>query len=259
MQYRRYVKITIVSLALVAFPLTRCCASSVEARGQEKPAVAANSPEMLSPELRGDLLMVHRQYMEAVDAYRKAPRDSAVVCNKLGIAYHHLFALDQARMNYQRALQLNPRYGEALNNLGAVYYAEKDYKRAEKLYRKALKLAPRTATVYNNLGTAYFADNKLKQGAEAYRVAFAIDPQIFAGDALQTIPESASTLERARLYYCMAELYAQAGMKPAAIEYLRKAIDAGFNDSKRLMRDEEFRAIRQSAEFEQLMAALKTP
>jgi hypothetical protein len=59
--------------------------------------------------------------------------------------------------------------------------------------------------------------------------------------------------------FCLAELYAQAGMKDQAIEYLRKALDAGFNDNKRLMQDQEFASIRKTAEFAQLMAMAKQP
>ncbi len=260
MSYRQSLRIAFILLAFTALLLSQCRASGIEATAQDKP-VSKSNLEMnnLSPEQQGDLLMIHHQYLEAIDAYRKAPRDSAVVWNKLGIAYHHMFALDQAKVDYVRALQLDPKYGEALNNLAAVYYAEKDYRRAEKTYHRAIKLIPTSAIAYNNLGTAYFADGKFKQGSEAYRSAFAIDPGVFSGDPLQTISETSSTEERARVDYCLAELYARAGMKEEAIEYLRKALDAGFNDNKRLMQDQEFASIRQSAEFEQLIATTKRP
>jgi tetratricopeptide (TPR) repeat protein len=259
MSYRQSLRTAFILLAFTALLLSQCRAWGIEATAQEKPAPKPNVEMNLSPEQLGDLLMIHHQYLEAIDAYRKAPRDSAVVWNKLGMAYHHMFALDQAKADYMRALQLDPKYGEALNNLAAVYYAEKDYRRAEKTYRRALKLIPTSATAYNNLGTAYFADGKTKRGAEAYRQAFAINPEVFNGDPLQTISETSSTEERARVDYCLAELYARAGMKDQAIEYLRKALDAGFNDNKRLMQDQEFAGIRQSAEFEQLIATVKRP
>lgn len=259
MSYRRSLRIAFIVLAFTALLLSQRYAFGIEATAQDKPAPRSNLEMNLSPEQWGDLLMVHHQYLEAIDAYRKAPRDSAVVWNKLGIAYHHMFALDQAKADYTRALSIDPRYGEALNNLAAVYYAEKDYKRAEKTYRRALKLIPTSATAYNNLGTAYFAEGRFKQGFDAYRQAFTLDPAVFNGDPLQTISETSSTEERARMDYCLAELYARAGMKDQAIEYLRKALDAGFNDNKKLMQDQEFASIRQSAEFEQLIATTKHP
>jgi tetratricopeptide (TPR) repeat protein len=208
--------------------------------------------------MRGDLFMIHHQYLEAIDAYRKA-EPSAVVWNKLGIAYHHVYALDQAKMDYEEALILRPKYPEAINNLGAVYYGEKDYRRAEKLYRRSLRLDPQSASTYSNLGTAYFAEGKIKQGVAAYRAAFAIDPSIFGGEAGQIIPETAPVEERAWLDYSLAEIFAQAGMEDRAIEFLRKAINEGFNDSKRLMQDPQFAKLRKTAEFAELMAAEKMP
>ena len=257
MQGRQFSKTTFILLALTSPLWSQGRASPTEPKAQDTLPAASSSLETMLPEARGDLLMVHQKYLEAIDAYRQAPRDSAVVWNKLGIAYHHMHALDQAKMDYQHALMLKPKYPEAINNLGALYYAEKDYKRAEKLYRRALKLNPQSATTYSNLGTAYFSDGKLKKGVAAYRAAFALDPAVFAADPIQSISEAASPEERARLDFCLAELYAQAGMVDRAILYLRKAIDDGFNDNKRLMQDPEFANLRKTAEFAELMAAEK--
>lgn len=258
MQDRRPAKATLLPLALTLLLCPCSLASPTDAKVQERPLPPASSQPELTQETRGDLLMIHHQYLEAIDAYRKA-EPSAVVWNKLGIAYHHVYALEQAKMDYQQALILRPKYPEALNNLGAVYYGEKDYRRAEKLYRHSIKLDPRSASAYSNLGTAYFAEGKIKQGVIAYRAAFAIDPSIFAGDPDRTIPETASVEERARLDFCLAELFAQAGMQDRAIEFLRKAINEGFNDSKRLMQDPQFANLRKTAEFAELMAAEKLP
>jgi tetratricopeptide (TPR) repeat protein len=247
--------IGIIVLA-VAFLAVPACSAADEATLQDTSA-APPSQQTLSAEQRGDVLMARQQYLAAIDAYRNAGGDSAVIWNKTGIAYHHLFAMDAAKMDYQRALRLKPNYPEALNNLGAVFYAEKDYKKAEKLYRRSLKLMPHSATVYNNLGSAYFAQGNFKRGNAAYRAAFAIDPATFSGDPLQMVPDSSSSKERARQNYCLAKLFAQAGMKDRAIEHLRKALDEGFSDKKDLMQGREFAGLRNTAEFAQLMAEEK--
>jgi tetratricopeptide (TPR) repeat protein len=235
----------IILLAVASFsPSAR--SSAGEATVQDT-SVAPASQQTMSPEQRGDLMMARRQYLAAIDAYRSAGGDPAVIWNKTGIAYHHLFAMDEAKMDYERALRLKPNYAEALNNLGAVFYAQKNYKQAEKLYHRSLKLTPHSATVYNNLGSAYFAQGNFKRGTAAYRAAF-------SGDPLMTIPESSSPKERARQNYCLAKLFAQAGMKDRAIEHLRRALDEGFSDNKGLMQDREFAGLRNTAEFAQLMA-----
>ena len=118
----------------------------------------------LSAETQGDLMMIHQRYLAAISAYQRGPRDSAVLWNKLGIAYQHMYALDFAKAQYEKALFLRPKYPEALNNLGTVFYGEKDYHKAENYYKKALRLKPDCASFYSNLGTAYFAERKYKQG-----------------------------------------------------------------------------------------------
>lgn len=208
----------------------------------------------LDPETQGDLLMVHREYLAAISAYRSAPHDSAIVWNKLGIAYQHMYALDFAKLQYEKALSLNPQYAEALNNLGTVYYGMKDYRKAEKYYRKALRLKPQTASFYSNLGTAYFADHKYTQGRDAYQQAFTLDPEIFVRESLQKIAELSSPEEQATLNYTLAKIYARAGNMTVALEYLRLALNHGFDDKKKLMADKELTSLRDTPEFHQLMA-----
>jgi tetratricopeptide (TPR) repeat protein len=209
----------------------------------------------LPPEQRGDILMARGEYLAAVEAYREAPTDAQVL-NKTGIAYHHLLAIDLAKQDYQKALLIRPNYPEAINNLGAVYFAERDYKKAISLYRKALELLPQSAVIAANLGTAYFARGKYEPGLAAYRRAFALDPTVFT-DSSQIISGPTSNHDRAHQDYCIAELFAQAGMQDRAIEYLRKAFDEGFTDRNKLMEDAVFAKLRQTAQFAQLMAEQK--
>jgi tetratricopeptide (TPR) repeat protein len=217
-------------------------------------SVSLASPSRLdvysvSPETLGDLMMIHQRYLAAIEAYQRAPLDSAVIWNKLGIAYQHMYALDIAKLQYEKALQLNPRYAEAINNLGTVYYGQRNYHKAEMYYHKALRLMPNCATFYSNLGTAYFADHNYKHGIEAYQKAFSLDPQVFIGDPLARVAEMGPPEEQVTLNYSLARLYAQAGMVDAAIHYLRMAFMDGFNDNKKLLEDKSFTALRTTQQF----------
>jgi tetratricopeptide (TPR) repeat protein len=209
---------------------------------------------VLSSEMQGDILMARQHYVAALDAYRQGPIDSAVLWNKIGIANHHLFNLQEAERDYERALKLSPKYPEALNNLGAVYYGQKNYHDAEHAYKKAIKLSPKSAAFYSNLGTTYVAESKYKKGAEAYRTALALDPNVFEGDPSSRISEIGPTHEMATLNYLLAKAYAEAGRKDEALEYLRKALDEGFNDRKKLLEGKEFAGLRDTPEFQRLLA-----
>jgi tetratricopeptide (TPR) repeat protein len=213
----------------------------------------------LSPEVRGDLAMAHQQYLEAINDYSQAPEKSAVIWNKMGMAYHHLFAVDEARRDYLRALQLRPDYPEALNNLGAIYYAKKNYGKALKYYQKALRYDPKSAPIYSNLGTAWFARGKVDKGIDAYRNAFAIDPHVFESGSALLVNESLPAHERAEQDYCLAKLFAQSGKNEQAIEYLRKALNEGFTDRKKILADQTLASLRATPEFSQLMAEQNSP
>lgn len=229
-------------------------------------SVSLASPSRLdvysvSPETLGDLMMIHQRYLAAIEAYQRASLDSAVVWNKLGIAYQHMYALDIAKLQYEKALQLNPKYAEAINNLGTVYYGQQNYRKAETYYRKALRLMPNCATFYSNLGTAYFADHNYKHGIEAYQKAFSLDPQVFIGDPLARVAEMGPPEEQVTLNYSLAKLYAQAGMVDAAIHYLRMAFMDGFNDNKKLLEDKSFATLRTTQQFRLLLTEehIKSP
>lgn len=236
--------------ALLLSPARLCFAEAV-------PQIPSSTARpALSAEDRGDLLMARQQYLAAIDAYRQAPMN-AVVLNKIGMAYHHLFALDEARKDYQKALLIRPDYPEAINNLGAADFAQGNYREAIRLYRRAFKLMPHSAVIAANLGTAYFARSKYKNGLEAYQTAFALDPTVFDPDSPSLIQGSTTAKDRARQDYCIAELFAEAGNNERAIEYLRKALNDGFEDRNRLLQDTDFAQLRKTPEFAQLMAEEK--
>jgi tetratricopeptide (TPR) repeat protein len=216
--------------------------------------VATPSPTAaLTPEIEGDLLMVHRSYAAAIEAYERENQRTAVIWNKIGVAYHHMFALEQARKYYQQALVMNPSYADALNNLAAVYHGQHDYKQAERTYKRALKYAPSAAITYCNLGTSYFAEEKYKAGMEAYHKALALNPNIFDPGQTQIVQETSSRRQLIAVNYYLAKTYATAGKIQESLGYLRKALEAGFKDRKQLMKDKEFAALRSTPEFHQLM------
>jgi tetratricopeptide (TPR) repeat protein len=206
----------------------------------------------LSPEARGDILMLRGSYAAAIDAYQQAWPRSAQLWNKTGLAYHHLYALDEAQKDYQMALSLDPHFADAYNNLGAVYHGKREYGIAEKDYKRALKYQPKSAVSYCNLGTAYFAEHKFKKGIKAYQKAIDVDPQAFSSGHNQ-IQESTEREARIATAYSLAKVYAAVGRNQEALASLHKALSAGFNNRKLLMSDKEFASLRETTEFRQLM------
>lgn len=199
--------------------------------------------------------MAKKMYREAIEVYKEGPADSAVVLNKTGIAYHQMLDLNDAKKYYARAVKLDPRYAEAINNLGTIEYTRKNYRRAVSLYKKALRLSPKSASMYANLGTAYWARKDAKAMVEANKKALALDPEVFERRSSQgVLLQERSVEERAKYHYYMAKMYAQDGAFDRALMYMRKALEEGFKDKKKFQEDPEFVRVRDLPEFKELLA-----
>lgn len=207
----------------------------------------------LSAEELGDLHMARKRYQAALEAYRQAPL-SASIWNKLGIAEQQLYLMSEAKKSYEASLKLSPSNPDVLNNLGTVYYSTQQYGAAEKLYRKALKLKPHSALLYKNLGTNLLAANKYKKGWDCYQKALSIDPEIFEKAGLLRIGEPTPTQKRGAMSYYLAKSYVMVGQNDLAVEYLRRAIDEGFTDRKKILADKELASLHGVSSFEQLLA-----
>ncbi|HEX4038373.1 MAG TPA: tetratricopeptide repeat protein [Acidobacteriaceae bacterium] len=247
----------LVAALILGIPAYACPQSVVSAPA---PANSSPSPETsvtLTPEFRGDLAMARGEYTAAIADYRETSPKSPEVWDKMGMAWHHLFALDEARRDYQQALRLRPDYPAALNNLGAVYYSQKDYRRSLKYYRKALRLEPGAPSTLSNLGTAYFALGKTSEGLDAYRAAFAINPHVFDQRSALMVVQSLPARDRAQQDYCLARIFAANGHNREAIDYLRRALNEGLDGPRKLLEDQMPASLCSTAEFSQLMAEEK--
>ncbi|MBN2518256.1 MAG: tetratricopeptide repeat protein [Candidatus Altiarchaeota archaeon] len=89
--------------------------------------------------------------------YEKAINDDPTEedYKNLGNAYLLLSEFKEAIARYQKALQLNPNYGDAYTNLGAVYNLIGMPHDALAYLQRALQLNPNDDEVYNNLGTTH--------------------------------------------------------------------------------------------------------
>ena len=206
--------------------------------------------------MRGDIFMAKKMYREAAEAYQEGSRNSAVLLNKTGIAYHQMLDLQAAEKYYRRAIKIDPHYAEAVNNLGTVYYARKSYRRSIGEYKKALRINPKSASVLSNLGTGYFARKDYKRAAESWQEALAIDPEVFETRGTQgVLLQERGVEERSKFHFMMAEEYAKKGMNDRALQYIRKALEEGYKDRKKIAEDPAFVAIKDTQEFKDLLAS----
>ncbi len=211
---------------------------------------------VLTPEMRGDIFMAEKKFREAAEMYQENSKGSAVMLNKTGIAYHQMLQLNVAEKYYRMALRVDPKYSEAVNNLGTIYYAKKSYRRAINQYKKALRLNPESASIWSNLAMGYFSRNDSGHAQEALQMALKLDPEVFEHRSTQgVLLQERSVGERSKFHYYLAHTYAKAGRIDLAMQYIRKALEEGFKERKKIEEDPAFAAMRELPEFKELMVS----
>jgi len=218
------------------------------------PSATVPARPPLSAQERGDILMARKMYREAIDTYKEAP-ETAILMNKIGIAYHQLTDLGSAEKYYLRAVKLDSKYAEAMNNLGTIYYSRQSYRRAINQYKKVLRIKPESASTLANLGSAYFARKQYELASTNYQKALAIDPNVFESrSGVGSVVRDRTVGDRPMFFYYLAKSYAKAGMLEQALNYIRKSVEEGFKERQKFMVEPEFAGLQMDPEFQKIMA-----
>jgi tetratricopeptide (TPR) repeat protein len=231
--------------------------------GQEQTTPAAVPPQTPTPppkplslEERADIFMARKNYGEAADYYQRALRQlnfrNAALWNKLGITYQQQMKYHSARKAYGKATHLKKDFAEAWNNIGTTYFMENKFGKSVKYYKRAIEAKGNDAAFHLNLGTSYYHLKKHKEAVDEYRVALGLDPNVL------TQQSALGAVIRARgadvqFYYYMAKAFALNGQAEEAVRYLRRALEDGFRDQKRIEEDPDFDKIRQHPAYVELM------
>jgi tetratricopeptide (TPR) repeat protein len=244
-----FVLIAIASL-MVPAPAQTLLADTKSPSTVTQPAL----PEV-TDELRGDIYMARKMYREAAERYAAIRPITALLENKIGIAYQQMQLFREAEKAYKRASKLDRKYAQAVNNLGTVYYAQKNYRKATRQYEKALELTPNNASFLSNLGMAWFARKKYDRATDLISKAISIDPNVIENRGTTgTTLQDRSVEERARFHYYLAKTYAKQGRNELALLYIRKSIEEGFLERQHFVDDPEFAMLQQLPEFKELIA-----
>jgi tetratricopeptide (TPR) repeat protein len=200
--------------------------------------------------------MARKSYEDAVDYYYRALKQAnfanAVVWNKLGIAYQELQDYQKARKAYNQAIRHQKDYTEPLNNIGTIYFMQNKYGKSVKYYVKALKLNPNSASYHLNLGTSYFHMKKYMESVEEYRTALTLDPNVFEKRSTLGTTMQAREVDP-EYYFYLAKVFASLGRVDEAVRNLRRALEDGFKDRKRILNDPDFMKISQNPAYVKLM------
>ena len=127
-------------------------------------------------ELRSSAAALHRagDYLGAAEQLSQAvalsPNDAGLHCD-LAVLWQLAGRLNQARLEYLRATELDPAHRAAWYNLGCLYNTVDREAEAIDCFRQALRLNPAHAASHHNLGQALFNLGETDAAIAQYRRA----------------------------------------------------------------------------------------
>jgi len=179
----------------------------------------------------------------AIPAFRKALelKPSVESYSNLGTSYFFLGQYEEARTNFEKALEISPKQPELVGfladcyrRLGQASKARATYEQAISLSYDSLRTNPRDAKALAGLGLYYAKEGDTTKGLENIRRARAIDPE--DGDFL----------------YAEAAINTLANRMPEALRSLEQALSKGYS-AKAVQSDPELTPLRQQPQYQAMM------
>lgn len=129
--------------------------------------------------LVGNAMLAQGRLNEAEMQYQKALSlwpDSADANAGLGSVFFQRGQIDQAIVQYQKAIEIKPGGAETHNNLGYCYLQKRQVGEAIIQFQKAVELRPDSAAFHNILGNALFQNRQIPDAIIQYKKALELNP-----------------------------------------------------------------------------------
>jgi serine/threonine protein kinase/Tfp pilus assembly protein PilF len=85
-----------------------------------------------------------------------------------------------------RALELDPTYGRALNRIGNIYVRMREYEKSIEYFEKYAAVAPGEPNPHDSMGAAYYNMGRIEEAIAKYKEALSIKPDFYF--SLKSIP-----------------------------------------------------------------------
>jgi tetratricopeptide (TPR) repeat protein len=84
---------------------------------------------------------------------------------------------DDARLYFQEALKIDPKYRDAVQGLARVYARMDDYEHALAVYQKAIEKTPQDHGLWFDMGMCYSRKKELAKALPCFQKALELDPE----------------------------------------------------------------------------------
>jgi eukaryotic-like serine/threonine-protein kinase len=241
-------------------------------------AISLNPNSNLAYQELGIFYLQQAEYAKAADVFQQAIRlapESYMNYSNLSAAYLFLGNQAAAIAALEKSIRLRPTAG-AYANLGTAYYQSRHFAQAATNYRQAIKFNDRDPDLWGNLADALFYNGLRGQAMDAYRKQLEllseqlkVNPQdaerqgdaassyAMLGDKENAVAHLARSLElghsNKELLFNAAVVYNDLGETGVALEWLQKALTAGYSAS--IVKDApSFDNLRTNQQFQQLLS-----
>lgn len=94
----------------------------------------------------------------------------------LGVYYQATGKIDEAISELEETLELDPKFGYALNQLAYIYGNQDDFEKAYNYFQEYANVAPNEANPHDSMGDLFLRVGKLDQAVERYKKAIEVKP-----------------------------------------------------------------------------------
>lgn len=210
---------------------------------------------------------------KAVKNYNEALKldpNMAQAHENLGIILFYAGNYDKAIFHLQKAVQINPGNDSVKAKIKSVVEEKDRFQAEEKSLLDKIAGAPDVFANYDYLGDFYLKYKKLDSAAEQYAKAIAIDPKnhiliiklakthAMKGNFNKALSEAEKAIrfkpDYAYGYYFIASVYSLLNDRERAVEWLKKAVDNGFDQWDYMRSDKNLNNIRNTSYYNALSA-----
>jgi tetratricopeptide (TPR) repeat protein len=115
------------------------------------------------------------------DIVKKFPREKKVHFF-LGMYYQFKKMFNQAIDEYNKALELDPAYGDAMNHLAYTYSDMRNFEKAIEYFKNYASIFPRDANPLDSMAELYFLMGRLDEAIAKYKEALKVKPDFYMAD-----------------------------------------------------------------------------
>jgi Flp pilus assembly protein TadD len=225
----------------------------------------------------GLALYAASRYEVAAQAFEelvKVAPDSYLGYQQLGTVYQAMGRADDALLNYQRSIAVQPS-PPAYTNIGVILHQRGDFAGAVKAYQQALALRPNSIVAHRNLGDTLLRLGKSSEAKASYQNAakyaeaeLKVNPsdiRTLSALAVYLQKSGQAELARSRIAEALAKapdnaevsfraavIHALSGDRERALTLLERAATNGYS-RKSIETDDDLSSLHQAPRFKQLM------